>query len=110
MFDSYIPILVGIAIIIGCYFLLQTKYKKQIATMLLFLVAQAEIEFGSKTGELKYSAVSTWIYERIPTTAKLFLSTSTIDMLIEDAVAQLQTYLEDNIHARTVVQDEHKAT
>lgn len=110
MLETYLPLLIGIAIVIGCYFLLQTKYKKQIATMLLYLVAQAEIEFGSKTGKLKYSAVSTWIYERIPTTAKLFLSTQIIDKLIEDAVAQLQTYLEDNIHARTVVQDERKAT
>lgn len=103
LFMGYLPIIVVLVLIVICYFLLQTKYKKEIAVTLLYLVTQAETEFGANTGELKYSAVATWLYEKLPFTARLFLSTTLINQLIEDAVEQMKLYLEQNAEAKALV-------
>ena len=59
----------------------------------LSLVAEAEKEFGGKTGELKYATVTVKIYEKLPWYAKLFLTPSRINRLIEQAVATLNKKL-----------------
>ena len=77
--------------------------------MLLYLVSEAEAEYGAKTGTLKYSAVSTWLYERIPFGANLFLTPKMIDKLIETAVDEMKSYLDKNANARSVIlNDESK--
>lgn len=91
-------------IVIVCVLLLQTKYKAQAAKLLLYLVTIAEKEFGSGTGQLKYSAVTTWLYEKLPSLAKLILTSSTIDALIEGAVNQMKEYLEANESAKAIVE------
>ncbi|MEA5057791.1 MAG: hypothetical protein VB047_09580 [Anaerotignum propionicum] len=58
----------------------QTKILKQV---LFNLVTQAEKQFGSGTGDLKYAAVSDWIYQRIPAILRLLFTEKDIANMIE---------------------------
>lgn len=57
--------------------------------LILFnLVTQAEKQFGSGTGSLKYAAVADWIYQRIPAVLKLLFTSSDIEKMIEAALEE----------------------
>ncbi|HHV97031.1 MAG TPA: hypothetical protein GXX37_11265 [Clostridiaceae bacterium] len=88
-------------IIIGVLF--YTGNIKKIKQILFYLVIKAEKELGSGTGELKYAAVTTWLYERLPTIGKILFSTKQIDALIEEAVAKMKQYLSENENARRLI-------
>lgn len=49
---------------------------------------QAEKQFGSGTGSLKYAAVADWIYQRIPAVLKLLFTSSDIEKMIEDVLEE----------------------
>ena len=83
-------------VVVVCVLLLQTKYKSYAAQVLFYLVTQAEREFGGGTGQLKYAAVFTWLYEQLPTMAKLILPKKTVETLIEAAVSKMKEYLAGN--------------
>ena len=87
--------------IIGILF--YTGNIKKIKQILLYLVTKAEQELGSGTGELKYAAVTTWLYERLPTIAKVFFTTKRIDALIEEAVSKMKQYLSENENAKRLI-------
>ena len=106
IFEQYLPFVLIAVIVLCLYLLLQTRYKKQVSQMLLYLVAQAEKEFGSKTGQIKFAAVCAWLYERLPATAKLVLSPIIIERMIEEAVLHLKEYLDNNAQARMVITDD----
>lgn len=67
-----------------------TKFAKQVV---FFLVCEAESKFGSGTGTLKYSAVTAWLYEKLPLVCKLLFTEKQIDKMIEDAVTQMKEWL-----------------
>ena len=71
--------------------------------MLFYLVTQAEAEFGSGTGDWKYAAVTTWLYERMPAILKFFFTAKQIDTMIEAAVDQMKEYLQKNASAQAFV-------
>jgi hypothetical protein len=77
--------------------------KRQVKQILLNLVIEAEERYGGKTGELKFSAVATWIYEILPPVAKLFLTAKTISELIENAVTYMKKYLSENESAANII-------
>lgn len=58
----------------------ETKILKQI---LFNLVTQAEKQFGSGTGSLKFAAVADWIYQRIPAILKFLFTEKDIARMIE---------------------------
>lgn len=76
---------------------------KQVNEILFFLVTKAENEFGDGTGQLKYSAVTTWIYERLPTIVKFLFTAKQLDQMIEDAVIRMKEYLKSNSDAKELV-------
>ena len=102
--SNYIVAGIVIVLAVVLFVLLRSKYANQVYQMLAYLVAKAEQEFGSGTGELKYSAVSAWVYERLPAMAKLILSQNLIDELIEEAVDWLQSWLEENERAKELIE------
>ena len=59
--------------------------------VLFALVAQAEKEFGSGTGELKKSAVVQWVYEKLPKVVTCFISSKEIEDLIESVLEYAKT-------------------
>lgn len=83
--------------------LIKKGARKQVDEILFYLVTKAENEFGNGTGQLKYAAVTTWIYERLPAITKLLFTVKQIDKMIEDAVERMKEYLSGNIDAKSLV-------
>lgn len=81
-------ILVVAAFIIAAVVLVKRGETTILKNILFKLVTQAEKEFGSGTGELKYAAVSDWIYQRMPAVLKFLFSAKDIDKMIESALAE----------------------
>lgn len=75
------------------FILLRRGYKRKVNDILLFLVTKAEKEFGNNTGKLKYSAVTTWIYEFLPNIGQFFITPKELDDMIEDSVQEMKEYL-----------------
>ena len=75
---------------------------KEIYSIIKVLVDEAEIKFGSGTGELKYQYVAGKLYSVLPGYVKLFISDKLLDTWIETAVDELQEYLEKKIEKEEV--------
>lgn len=83
--DSVLVIVAFLAVVVVLIKRGETKILKQI---LFNLVTQAEKQFGSGTGSLKYAAVADWIYQRIPAVLKLLFTSSDIEEMIEAALEE----------------------
>lgn len=83
--DSVLVIVAFLAVVVVLIKRGETKILKQI---LFNLVTQAEKQFGSGTGSLKYAAVADWIYQRIPAVLKLLFTSSDIEKMIESALEE----------------------
>jgi hypothetical protein len=96
-------VLLVIVFVVGMLVMLKMGYIKQVRHILFYLVTEAEATFGAGTGTLKYAAVTTWLYEKLPTVAKVVLTAAKVDELIEDAVTRMKVYLEENPHAQELI-------
>ena len=83
--DSVLVVVAFLAVVVVLIKRGETKILKQI---LFNLVTQAEKQFGSGTGSLKYAAVADWIYQRIPAVLKLLFTSSDIEEMIEAALEE----------------------
>lgn len=83
--DSVLVVVAFLALVVVLIKRGEIKILKQI---LFNLVTQAEKQFGSGTGSLKYAAVADWIYQRIPAVLKLLFTSSDIEKMIEAALEE----------------------
>ena len=83
--DSVLVVVAFLALVVALIKRGETKILKLI---LFNLVTQAEKQFGSGTGSLKYAAVADWIYQRIPAVLKLLFTSSDIEKMIEAALEE----------------------
>lgn len=83
--DSVLVVVAFLALVVVLIKRGETKILKQI---LFNLVTQAEKQFGSGTGSLKYAAVADWIYQRIPAVLKLLFTAKDIEKMIESVLAE----------------------
>lgn len=83
--DSVLVVVAFLALVVVLIKRGETKILKQI---LFNLVTQAEKQFGSGTGSLKYAAVADWIYQRIPAVLKLLFTSGDIEKMIEAALEE----------------------
>ena len=91
--DSVIFVVI---VLVGIVVFAKIGYTQQIKDMLLYLVVQAEEKYKDGTGLVKYSAVATWLYEKLPSLAKLIFTSKQIEILIEEAVKRMKEYLQEN--------------
>lgn len=91
---NILVVIAAIAIFIALYYF---GYRKQLNQILLYLVTKAEQEFGGGTGPIKYGAVVAWVYERVPSIVKIFLTKKELDRLIEQSVVAMKQYLEGQV-------------
>ncbi len=99
--DSVLFVIVAALILI---FLYRKGAKKKVFEMLFYLVTIAEEEFGGGTGQLKFAAVTTWIYDRLPAITKILFTAKQIDNMIEEAVERMKEYLKTNEQARNLIE------
>lgn len=107
--DYWDSMLVIVLFIVICIVLVRKGSTQYVKQMLFYLVTRAEAEYGSGTGELKYAAVTTWLYERMPAIIKIFFTAKQIDAMIEAAVQQMKDYLSKNESAKAFVVSTNKA-
>jgi glycine/D-amino acid oxidase-like deaminating enzyme len=96
----------GVAGVFTLWYLIRKGYVKEVKGVLLYFVTQAEQLFGGKTGRLKRAAVLAWIYEKMPSALKLFISADAIGVLIDEAVEEMKKYLQSNGAAAAIVSGE----
>jgi len=83
--DSVLVVLLFPALIV---FLIKRGETKILKNILFGLVTQAEKQFGSGTGTLKYAAVADWIYQRIPAVLKLLFTEKDLEKMIEEVLEE----------------------
>lgn len=104
LIKNWDSILFIVLLIFTLYFLAKKGAKKKVYEILFYLVTIAEKEFGGGTGQLKYSAVSTWVYEKLPAVTRILFTNKQLDMMIEESVDRMKEYLESNINAQELVE------
>lgn len=89
-------ILVVVIVIAAVVFLIVKKQWGLLDKMLFALVTWAEREYGGGTGNLKLAAVIEKIYPHIPAIVRLFVSTATLEALVERALAEAKKQWDQN--------------
>ena len=77
-------------------FMTKRGEKSKLKSILFELVTKAEQEYGGGTGELKYSVVVDWLYQRIPTVLKFLFTPKDISKMIESVLEYAKTKWKDN--------------
>lgn len=98
-------VLVVILFIVAMVILVKRGYNKYVKQICFYLVCEAEAQFGGGTGSLKYAAVTSWLYDRLPAVCKFFFTEKQIDKLIEDAVSKMKNWLSLNDKAKILIAD-----
>lgn len=96
-------ILVVLLLAIALVLLIKKGYIKYAKQICFYLVCEAEAEFGGGTGTLKYAAVTSWLYDKLPAVCKFLLTEKQVDRLIEDAVTQMKEWLDVNPKANNLI-------
>lgn len=91
--DSVAVVVIVIAAVV---FLIIKKQWSLLDRMLFALVTWAEREYGSGTGNLKLAAVIEKVYPHIPAVIRLFISTATLEAMIEKALAEAKKRWDQN--------------
>ena len=86
--DSIIVIAAFIALLT---FLILKGEKSVVCKILYTLVTEAEKQYGSGTGTLKQSAVIKWVYERLPSVVKIFITATTLERWVDEAVERAKS-------------------
>ncbi|QIB26120.1 hypothetical protein [Caloranaerobacter azorensis] len=94
--DNWIDIAVVLIFVFTLIYLWKKGKKQAVKDMIYYLVCKAEQEFGSKTGEIKYAAVVTWVYSMMPRILRFLFTKEEIGAYIEEAVEKLKQYLNSN--------------
>lgn len=89
-------VLVVVLVIAFVAFLIAKKQWGLLDKMLFALVTWAEREYGGGTGNLKLAAVIEKIYPHIPAIVRLFVSTATLEKLIEKALEEAKKRWDKN--------------
>lgn len=90
--NPYIILLAIILIAVIIYVI--KKGKKGIYAAALYLVTVAEEEWGSKTGQIKFAEVLSYIKKTYPILT-LFIREDTLKKIIEDSLAEMKHILDE---------------
>lgn len=91
LLDNWDSVLVVLVFAAVCCTLAKHREMQKLQQILFGLITQAEKQFGSKTGELKFSAVADWIYQRIPKVLQLLFTAADIENIIETMLEDART-------------------
>lgn len=101
--ENWDSLLVVAVFCLICIALVKRGQTKTLKTILFNLVTQAEREFGSGTGKLKFAAVSDWVYQRLPLILKILFTQEDIDAMIESALEEAKKQWGENKNLQEVV-------
>lgn len=98
-------ILAVLLLIVILVLLVRKGYVKYAKKICFYLVCKAESQYSGGTGTLKYNAVTSWLYDKLPAICKFFFTEKQIDKLIEESVAQMKEWLSDNENAKNLIEN-----
>lgn len=98
-YGSIIALLTGAVVVVSVLY--KNKKADALYSIVKKLVDEAELKFGSGTGELKYNYVVKRLYSVMPCYVRLFVSEKLLDLWIEKAVDELQEILQKKIEEGT---------
>ena len=79
-----------VAVLAGIIFLAAKKQYAILDRIIFALVTEAEKKFGAGTGAAKLAAVIDWVYPKIPSVIRLFLTAKKLESIIERVLAEAQ--------------------
>lgn len=80
-----------------------TRLLENLIPIALTLVTDAEIEYGSGTGQLKRSVVIDALYARVPDEFKKYITEENLDVIIDYALEQAEQLWADNPNIKALV-------
>lgn len=80
-----------------------TRLLKNLVPIALTLVTDAEIEYGSGTGQLKRSVVIDALYARVPDEFKKYITEENLDAIINYTLEQAEQLWADNPNIKALV-------
>lgn len=87
----WLDLLIIAVVVIALVLLWKRGYKTQVKSVLRFLVAKAEQQFGSKTGQIKFESV----YASLPFIVKFFFTQDELRQEIELALVWVNAQLKE---------------
>lgn len=100
-----LPNIITIIVFIGiCLVLVKRGYTPKVKEMLFWLVIRAEEMCQGGTGAIKFSAVVTMIYNKLPSIVQLLFTQKQMEALIEEAVQRMKDYLKANPEAQKLIE------
>lgn len=102
--ENWDSVLVVVGFIIVLVVLIKRGETKILKQILFNLVTQAEKQFGSGTGSLKFAAVADWIYQRIPAILKLLFTEKDIVRMIETVLEEAKKAWGTNENIKTYIE------
>jgi len=102
-------LIIILAALIGTLIAIKLGYESKVKQALLYFTIKAEKMFGGKTGEIKFAAVASWIYEQLPPLGRLLISADRIAFLINWGVDEMKKYLQNNPSATEYVKTKQGA-
>lgn len=94
----WMDILIIVFFALGVLALIKSGNIKKIKELCFYLVCKAEQEFGSGTGQAKFAAAISWLYERLPFIIRWLFTREQLEAYIEEAVGRLKEMLENDIN------------
>lgn len=105
IYNYGLPVLLVVAFAVVLFILYKKGYKNFVKQICFYLVCEAEAQFGGGTGTLKFAAVTSWLYERLPVVCKLLFTQKQIDAFIEEAVTKMKEWLKTNDKAQNLINE-----
>jgi hypothetical protein len=81
-----------LAVVAAVIFLAARGKKDIVFKMLYAIVDEAEKQFGSGTGKVKFAYVIEKVYGKLPSIIKVFITYKTLEKWIEKALAEMKEY------------------
>lgn len=82
-----------VVVFVAAFVFFAVRGKKQIIYKMLYtLVTEAERQYGSGTGSIKFAEVMTKIYSMLPAIIKVFITYDTLEGWIERALADAKQH------------------
>ena len=91
--NHWLDILIIAGVVLAIFQLYFRGHKEYLRDLAFKLVTDAELKYGSQTGELKYA----FVHSKLPVMLSLIFSEKFVSELIEDAVDKLKDYLDDGL-------------
>ena len=96
LLDNWDNVVVVLGVIIALIIRIRQNGKGELKNIVFKYVTEAEKEFDSSMGSVKFSTVAEKLYNKIPSAVKVFFTKKDIEKLIETALKTMKAEIKEN--------------